>query len=117
MVNKKIFFAELIGTFVVVVLASGSVVLDAKYPGKFGLWFVALCPAIGVGSMVYAFRNISMALFNPAITFGYLITRDLPRNLLGLYLIAQVMGGFLGSIFVKYVIGTQANLGANEPNY
>jgi len=117
MINKKVFFAELIGTFVVVVLASGSVVLDAKYVGKFGLWFVALCPAIGVGSMVYAFRKISMAHFNPAVTIGFLITKHLPRNLLGLYLLAEVIGGFLGSLFVKYIIGIQDNLGANVPNY
>ncbi len=34
--NQKKFFAELIGTFVVVVFATGSVVLSAKYVGIFG---------------------------------------------------------------------------------
>ena len=46
--NQKKFFAELIGTFVIVVFATGSVVLDAKYVGTFGLWFVALAPAVAV---------------------------------------------------------------------
>ncbi len=115
--NQKKFFAELIGTFVVVVLATGSVVLDAKYAGTFGSWFVALCPAIAVASMVYAFGKISMAHFNPAVTVGYLITKHLPKNLLGLYLLAEVLGAFLGSIFVRSIIGTEANLGANAPDY
>jgi aquaporin Z len=115
--NQKRFFAEIIGTFVVVVLATGSVVLDAKYVGTFGLWFVALCPAVAVALMVYAFGKISMAHFNPAVTLGYLITRHLPRNLFVLYLLAEAIGAFLASLFVKYVIGTQANLGANVPNY
>lgn len=41
----------------------------------------------------------------------------MPQNLLGLYLAAESIGAFLGIFFVKYVIGTQDNLGANVPNY
>ena len=115
--NQKRFFAELIGTFVVVTLATGSVVLDAKYAGTFGLWFVALCPAVAVALMVYAFGKISMAHFNPAVTVGFLITKHMPRNLLVLYLLAEAIGAFLASLFVKYAIGIESNLGANAPNY
>ena len=115
--NQKRFFAELIGTFVVVVFATGSVVLSAKYAGTFGLWFVALCPAVAVALMVYAFGKISMAHFNPAVTIGFLITRHLPKKLLRLYFTAEITGALLGSLFVKYVIGTQANMGANAPDY
>ena len=115
--NQKKFFAELIGTFVVVVLATGSVVLDAKYVGTFGLWFVALAPAVAVALMVYAFGKVSMAHFNPAVTIGYLVTKHMPKNLLPVYFAAEIIGAFLGSIFVKYFIGTEANLGANAPDY
>ena len=115
--NQKRFFAELIGTFVIVVFATGSVVLDAKYAGTFGLWFVALAPAVAVALMVYAFGKVSMAHFNPAVTLGFLITRHLPKNLLPLYLGAEIIGALLASVFVKYVIGIDANLGANAPDY
>ena len=115
--NQKKFFAELVGTFVIVVFASGSVVLDAKYVGMFGLWFVALCPAVAVALMVYAFRKISMAHFNPAVTIGYLVTKHTSKNLLPVYFAAEIIGAFLGSIFVKYVVGTEANLGTNAPDY
>jgi len=115
--NQKKFFAELIGTFVIVVFATGSVVLDVKYVGTFGLWFVALAPAVAVALMVYAFGKVSMAHFNPAVTVGFLITRNMPKNLLPLYFAAEIIGALLGSVFVKYLIGTQANLGANSPDY
>lgn len=69
--NQKRFFAELLGTFVIVVFATGSVVLDVRYAGKFGLWFVALAPAVAVALMVYLFAKISMAHFNPAVTVGF----------------------------------------------
>jgi aquaporin Z len=67
--------------------------------------------------MVYAFGKISMAHFNPAVTVGFLVTKHLPKNLLPLYFTAEIIGALLGSIFVKYVIGTEANLGANAPDY
>ena len=115
--NQKRFFAELSGTLVVVIFATGSVVLDAKYPGTFGLWFVSLAPAIAVAVMVYAFGKISMAHFNPAVTVGFFVTKHMPKNLFPVYLVAEIIGALLGSIFVKYVIGTEANLGANSPDY
>lgn len=115
--SQKKFFAELIGTFVIVVAATGSVVLDAKYVGTFGLWFVALAPAVAVALMVYAFGKISMAHFNPAVTIGFLITKHMPKRLLALYFAAEIIGALLGSVFVKCAIGTEANLGANAPDY
>lgn len=115
--NQKRFFAEVIGTFVIVVFATGSVVLDAKYVGKFGLWFVALAPAVAVALVVYAFGKISMSHFNPSVTVGFLITKHMPKNLLPLYFAAEIIGALLGSVFVKYAIGTEANLGANAPDY
>ncbi len=42
--NQKRFFAEIIGTFIVVVLATGSVVIDAKLNGSLGIPFVAFAP-------------------------------------------------------------------------
>jgi aquaporin Z len=115
--NQKRFFAELIGTFVVVVFATGSVVLAVKYSETFGLWFVALAPAVAVTIMVYAFGKISMAHFNPTVTVGFFITKHMPKSLFPVYFIAEIIGALLGSIFVKYVIGTEANLGANAPDY
>ena len=115
--NQKRFFAEIIGTFVIVVFATGSVVLDAKYVGTFGLWFVALAPAVAVALAVYAFGKISMAHFNPSVTIGFLVTKHLEKKLLGLYFAAEIIGALLGSLFVRCVIGTQANLGANAPDY
>ena len=103
--------------FIVVVFATGSVVLDAQLGGILGIPFIAIAPFVGVAIGVYLFGKISMAHFNPAVTIGYLITKHLRRELLFYYLSAEIIGALLGSLFVKYVIGTEANLGANAPNY
>ena len=117
--NTKIFFAELVGTFIVIVFATGSVVLDAKLNGALGLPFIAIAPAIAVAIGVYLFGKTSMAHFNPAVTVGFLITNYLKRKkgLLLVYLLAEIIGGILASIFIFSVMGNEANLGVNAPNY
>ena len=116
--NTKIFFAELIGTFIVIVFATGSVVLDAKLNGVLGLPFIAIAPAIAVAIGVYLFGKTSMAHFNPAVTIGFLITKHLgQKKLLMIYLLAEIIGGILASIFIYFILGNKVNLGANAPNY
>jgi aquaporin Z len=115
--NQRKFVAEIIGTFIVVVLATGSVVIDAKTNGILGIPFIAFAPFVGVAIGVYLFGKISMAHFNPAVTVGFLITKHITRIQLLYYLIAEIIGALLASLFVKYAIGTEAFLGANSPNY
>ena len=115
--SQKRFIAEVIGTFIVVVLATGSVVIDAKMNGILGIPFIAFAPFVGVAIGVYLFGKISMAHFNPAVTLGFLITRHITKRQLLLYIPAEITGALLASLFVKYVIGNEASLGANSPNY
>ena len=115
---QRSFFAEVIGTFIVVVLATGSVVIDARLNGKLGIPFIAFAPFIGVAMGVYLFGKISMAHFNPAVTLGFLITRHITKvSGIAITSLLRILGALLGSLFVKFLIGNQANLGANAPNY
>jgi aquaporin Z len=115
--NQKKFIAEVVGTFIVVVLATGSIVIDAKTNGILGIPFIAFAPFVGVALAVYLFGKISMAHFNPAVTVGFLITKHTTKIQLLYYLTAEITGALLASLFVKYLIGSEANLGANAPNY
>ncbi|MEO9363792.1 MAG: aquaporin [Nitrososphaera sp.] len=109
--------AEVIGTFIVVVLATGSVVLDAKSGGVLGLPFVSFAPFVGVAIGVYMFGKISMAHFNPAVSVGFLITGHITKKQFLYYIAAEIIGALLGSAFVMTIIGSEADLGANAPNY
>ena len=108
--NKKIFFAELIGTFIVIVFATGSVVLDAKLNGALGLPFIAIAPAIAVAIGVYLFGKLSMTHFNHAVTVGFSITNHLQRKKeLMIYLLAEIIGGIFASIFIYFILGNEVN--------
>jgi aquaporin Z len=114
---QKRFAVEVIGTFIVVVLATGSVVIDAKFGGKLGLPFIAFAPFVGVAIGVFLFSKISMAHFNPAVSLAFLITRHITKLQLLQYLTAEITGALLASLFVMSLIGTEASLGANTPDY
>ena len=91
--------------------------IDAKFDGIFGISFIAFLPFIGVAAGVYLFGKISMAHFNPAVTLGFLIIKHITKLQLVYYFTAEILGALLGSRFVMYVIGREANLGTNSPNY
>ena len=57
-----------------------------------------------------------MAHFNPAVTIAFFITKHVNSKQLPVYFTAQLIGAFLGSIFVLFVIGDYANIGTNAPN-
>lgn len=105
------------GTFIVVVLATGSVVLDHRSGGELGLPFIAFAPFIRVAVSVYLFGKISMAHFNPAVTLAFMISGHITKLQLLQYFAAEVIGAFLASLFVMSFIGTEASLGANTPDY
>ena len=114
--NKIIFIAELIGTFVLVVGATGSIVYNEMLGGIYGISFIAAGHLVALSIAVYAFGKYSMAHFNPAVTIAFFITKHVKGKQLPYYIAAQAVGAFLGSIFVLFAMGDHANLGTNYPN-
>ncbi len=115
--NFQIFTVELIGTFILVVFATGSIVYDVQIGGPYGIWFAAVTPFIALLISVYSFGKISLAHFNPAVTIGYYITGHITKIQVAWYFAAEIIGAILGSLFVMNFIGTDAHLGVNAPNY
>ncbi len=115
--NFQIFTVELIGTFILVVFATGSIVYDAQINGTPGYVYAAIAPFIALIIGVYSFGKISLAHFNPAVTIGYYITGHISKIQVAYYFAAELIGAILGSLFVMHIIGTEANLGVNAPNY
>jgi aquaporin Z len=79
--------------------------------------FIAFAPFVGVAVGVYLFGKISMAHFNPAVSLGFLISGHITILQFLQYFAAELIGALLASLFVMAVIGTEASLGANAPDY
>jgi len=103
--SKKL-AAEFIGTFWLVFGGCGAAVLDAAFP-QLGIGFLGVAFAFGltVMTMVYCIGHISGAHLNPAVSVGLAVSKRFPAAELAPYVIAQVLGGILGSA-VLYIIAS-----------
>jgi aquaporin Z len=98
--------AEFLGTFWLVFGGCGSAVLAAAFPQLgIGFYGVALAFGLTVLTMAYAIGHISGCHLNPAVSFGLVAGKRFPASELWPYVIAQVLGGILGS-GVLYVIAS-----------
>jgi aquaporin Z len=99
-INQKKFIAKVAGTFIVVTLATGSVVIDAKTNGILGIPFIAFAPFIGVAIAVYLFGKISMTVILVVVY---------TKGLKGLSGIA--IGGIVGLdiFFLAFISGASMN--------
>lgn len=115
--NFVIFLAEMTGTFGLLVAATGSIVYDGMFGGALGIGFISVMHFVGLSVLIFLFGRYSMAHFNPAVTLAFFVTKYITAKQIPVYIIAQAIGAFLGTLFVKHVFGNFANLGLNSPNY
>ena len=104
--------AEMLGTGLLVLFGAGSVVATLTV-GKghldyAGLGFISLAFAIVVALVVYGFGPVSGAHINPAVTIALAVTRRFPWGEVVPYVVAQLVGGFLGGLLVVASFGTRA---------
>jgi aquaporin Z len=90
----KKYFAELVGTFVLVFGGVGSAVLAGKHIGFEG---IALAFGLSLLAMVYTIGPISGCHINPAVTFGVLLSRKINVKDAVMYVIAQVLGAIIAA--------------------
>ncbi|PPK75240.1 aquaporin Z [Methylobacter tundripaludum] len=102
----KIYLAEFLGTFWLVLGGCGSAVLAAAFPDV-GIGFLGVALAFGltVLTMAYAIGHISGCHLNPAVSVGLWAGGRFPANQLLPYIVAQVVGAVVAG-GVLYVIAS-----------
>ena len=87
--------AECVGTFVLVFVACG-------VAGATGGSLVATSLAFGlvIVAMAYSVGRVSGCHINPAVSLGCLLTKRMTLKEFGVYVCAQIVGGFLGGVLV-----------------
>lgn len=92
------YFAELIGTFVLVFAGAGAVIANSATNGAVGVVGIALAHGIALMSMVYVFGNLSGAHINPAVTIAFLFARKIKLETAVGYILFQLAGSVLAGI-------------------
>ncbi|MDK2585253.1 MIP/aquaporin family protein [Romboutsia sedimentorum] len=97
------FFAELIGTMMLVLLGDAvvaNVILKNTKGHNGGIISITAGWAFAVAIPVFIFGNISGAHFNPAVTIALASIGNFPWADVPMYLIAQCLGAFIGAALV-----------------
>lgn len=97
------FISEFLGTALLIIFGDGvvaNVVLN-KSKAKDGGWMVITMGwAMAVFVAVYVTAAASGAHLNPAVTLGLATVGKFSWSLVPLYMLAQVLGAFIGAVFV-----------------
>ena len=112
----KKYLAELIGTFALVFVGTGSVIVNELSGGSLGLVGVSLAFGIIISAMVYIFGNISGTHINPAVTIALTIGKQFPVKKAGFYILVQVSGAFLASLLLSIIFPKSQILGVTIPS-
>jgi aquaporin Z len=102
--------AELIGTFTLIFVGMGSIMFASS-----GILGVALAHGLAIAIMVSAVGHISGGHFNPAVTFGFLVTRRIAPSLAVVYWVSQLAGAVLGALALRATFPSQADLDSGVP--
>jgi aquaporin Z len=117
--NVAKYIAEMIGTFVLVLMGCGSVVIAGSYIGLVGIAFAF---GFSLLAMVYAIGGISGCHINPAVSISMLAAGKISVKDAVVYIIAQCLGAIMGSATLYWIaIGnpdyTLANTGLGQNGY
>lgn len=106
-------FAELLGTFMLVLVAAGGGVLHAK--GEISLSAAVVAPGLMVMAIILFMGAVSGAHLNPVVSIAFSLRGDFPWKRVPGYVGAQLLGATLACVFLLAVFGNVAHLGATLP--
>lgn len=112
----KKFVAELIGTFMLVFVGTGAVVFGNGLDGL-GHFGIAFAFGLAIVVAAYSIGTISGAHLNPAVSIAMFVNKRLSSSELVTYILGQVVGAFIASGAVFFLLANSgmstANLGEN----
>lgn len=120
---SRVFVAELIGTFFLVLAGTAAAVAASLNLPIAGLPADSLTVALSFGlsliALVFALGHVSGAHFNPAVTIGLASTGKFPIKYVLFYILAQIGGAISAAYTILYLYGEKAKsmaaLGATLP--
>lgn len=108
-------FAEMWGTFLLVLTAAGGGVVSAVSGGLVTPAMAVVAPGLMVMAIIYFMGTVSGAHLNPAVTIAFAVRRNFPWIRVPGYIVAQIIGGAGAAWFLKSLFGMNGSLGATVP--
>jgi aquaporin Z len=109
-------FSELLGTFLLVLVAAGGGMVNARFgghaiPGS----ALVIAPALMVMAIILFMGTVSGAHLNPAVSIAFALRGDFPWKRVPAYLVAQFAGAVLAPLLLWALIGRHGSAGLTLP--
>jgi MIP family channel proteins len=98
------FVAEFVGTFGLVFIGGGAIMMVQHTNAPGGLLSIAIAHGLALALMVSATMNVSGGHVNPAVTTALLMARRITPVLAGVHLVAQFAGAIVASLVLKWTM-------------
>jgi len=108
-------FSEVLGTFLLVIVAAGGGVINAVSHGAISRTAAVTAPGLMVLAVILFMGAISGAHLNPAVSIAFAARGDFPWRRVPFYIIAQLVGAALACLLLAALFGRVGMLGATEP--
>ena len=106
-------FSELLGTFLLVLVAAGGGILYGK--GQISPAAAVVAPGLMVMAIILFMGAVSGAHLNPAVLLAFALRGDFPWKRIPGYVVIQLAGATLACLFLYAVFGNVQHLGATLP--
>jgi aquaporin Z len=109
-------FAELLGTFFLVLAAAGGGMVNARFGGHaIPPSARAVAPGLTVLSVILFMGTVSGAHLNPAVTVAFALRGNFPWKRVPAYIVAQFAGAVLATLLLWALIGRHGPAGLTLP--
>src|SRR3954453_2717794 len=106
-------FSELLGTFMLVLVAAGGGLLVGE--GQIVLAAAVVAPGLMVMAIILFMGAVSGAHLTPAVSLAFAVRGDFPWRRVPGYILTQLLGATLACLFLLAVFGNIEHLGATLP--
>jgi aquaporin Z len=111
-------FAELFGTFLLVLTAAGGPMVNARFGGQATSHAaLAVAPALTVMAIILFMGTVSGAHLNPAVTVGFALRGNFPWRRVPGYLAVQAGGSVLAALVLRALLGGPGTAGLTLPGH
>lgn len=113
--HMKKYFAEFIGTFILIFCGTGAMTINEVTGGEVTHVGIGLTWGLIVMAMIYAFGEISGAHFNPAVSIAFAYAKKFSWKEVPKYIISQILGAFTASFVLLFLFPDSDFLGSTIP--
>jgi aquaporin NIP len=113
--NYRKYFAEFIGTFILVFCCTGAGASNEVNNGVLTLLGISITCGLVVLALIYALGDTSGAHLNPAVTIAFAVAKRFSWAQVTPYVVAQFLGGLLASFVIRLLFPSSEFLGSTLP--